>query len=87
MQVTDADSFKNVEIVIEELARQQVDNIMMQFIFMSRCGTAHLVFILRQLHKKYLAKYKNTYVCGYVGSFDQECRDFLQRDFRELTVE
>ena len=40
--MTDANFLKNVEIVIEELAKQQVDNIMMQFIFMSRCGTALL---------------------------------------------
>ena len=41
--------------------RQEVDNDDKQFGFMWWCGTRNLIFILRQLKVKYLAKKRNLY--------------------------
>ena len=52
---------KIVERIIESLIRSQISIDSMQFGFMPGRGTIDAVFILRQLHEKYLGKKKNLY--------------------------
>ena len=52
---------KIVERIIETLIRTRISIDSMQFGFMPGRGTTDAIFILRQLHEKYLGKKKNIY--------------------------
>lgn len=54
MKLTDQ-GLKINERVFEKLTRKEVSIDKMQFVFLPRCRTTNVIFILRQLQDKYLA--------------------------------
>ena len=50
-----------MEHILATIIRTQVDIDAMQFGFMPGRGTTNAIFILRQVHEKYLGKHKDLY--------------------------
>ena len=69
--------------------RQHVDTDKIQLGFMPGCKTANAIFILRQLHEKYLAKKENLYTAfvDLEKSFNRVSRDVVWWTLRKLSVE
>ena len=80
---------KVVEHILATLIRTQVDIDAMQFGFMPGRETAHAIFILRQVHEKYLDKHKDLYLAfvHLEKAFDRVLRKVLWWALRKVGVD
>ena len=80
---------KIVERVLEQIIREQVSIDSMQFGFMPGKGTTDAIFILRQLHEKYISKKKDIFFIfvDLEKAFDRVPRQVLWWAMRKLGVQ
>ena len=80
---------KVMERILETIICTQVDIDSMQFGFMPGRGTTDAIFILRQIHEKYLVKQKDLFFAfvDLEKAFDRVPRKVLWWAMRKLGVE
>ena len=80
---------KVMEHILATIIRTQVDIDAMQFGFMPGRGTTDAIFILRQIHEKYLGKHKDLYFAfvDLEKALDREPRKVLWWALRRVGVD
>ena len=80
---------KLMEHILATIIRTQVDIDAMQFGFMSGRGTTDAIFILQQVHQKYLSKHKDLYFAfvDLEKAFDRVPRKVLWWALRKVGVD
>ena len=78
-----------LEHILATIIRTQVDIDAMQFGFMPGRGTTNAIFILRQVHEKYLGKHKDLYFAfvDLEKAFDRVPRKVLWWALRKVGVD
>ena len=80
---------KVMEHILATIIRTQVDIDTMQFGFMPGRGTTNAIFIIRQVHEKYLGKHKDLYFAfvDLEKAFDRVSRKVLWWALRKVGVD